>query len=60
MISPKRKHQNSLTRLLGDNSGATMIEYALIGTLVALALIASLTALGGALGPYFDNITAAL
>ncbi len=39
-----------------DDSGATAIEYALIMTLVAVALLTSINLLGGDLSNMFNNI----
>ena len=47
---------NILQRLIKDESGATAIEYGLIAGLVAVAIIAALTALGGALDTMFSNV----
>jgi len=52
-----------LTRLkqfVTDESGATAIEYALIAALVAMALIASVTALGASLKSIFTSVATAL
>jgi pilus assembly protein Flp/PilA len=46
----------TLQRLIQDESGATAIEYGLIAGLVAVAIIAALTALGGALDTMFSNV----
>jgi pilus assembly protein Flp/PilA len=43
-----------------DESGATAIEYALMSSLIALVLIASLTALGTRLGAEFNEVSSAL
>ena len=43
-----------------DESGATAIEYALIASLIAVFLIASLSALGTRLGAEFNEISSAL
>ena len=43
-------------RYLTDESGATAIEYALIATLISVAIIAGATALGGALNDTFQGI----
>jgi pilus assembly protein Flp/PilA len=40
--------------------GSTAIEYALIATLIAIALITALTALGQALVPKYEAATVAL
>lgn len=44
---------------IADESGASAIEYALIASLVAVALIASLTGLGSQLGIEFGEISSA-
>jgi pilus assembly protein Flp/PilA len=41
---------------ISDESGATAIEYGLIAGLVAVAIIAALTALGGSLDTLFSNV----
>jgi len=46
----------TIQRLIKDESGATAIEYGLIAGLVAVAIIAALTALGGALDTMFSNV----
>jgi pilus assembly protein Flp/PilA len=43
-----------------DQSGATAIEYALMSSLIALVLIASLTNLGTRLGAEFNEVSSAL
>ncbi|WP_323013770.1 Flp family type IVb pilin [Devosia sp.] len=42
-------------RLMKDESGATAIEYALIGTLIAVALVGTATIFGDTLRELFDN-----
>jgi len=49
-----------LRKFFDDESGATAIEYGLIAALIAVFLIASLNALGDALGGIFNNITTEL
>jgi pilus assembly protein Flp/PilA len=44
-------------RFLNDESGATAIEYGLIAGLVAVAIIAALTALGSSLNNLFSDIS---
>ncbi|MFT5584190.1 MAG: pilus assembly protein Flp/PilA [Cognaticolwellia sp.] len=41
---------------INDESGATAIEYGLIAGLVAVAIIAAITALGGSLDTLFSNV----
>jgi pilus assembly protein Flp/PilA len=43
-----------------DESGATAIEYALIAALVAISLIAAVTALGDSLSAIFTHVSTAL
>lgn len=47
---------NLVRRLINDESGATAIEYGLIAALVAVAIIAALTALGTSLDTLFGNV----
>jgi pilus assembly protein Flp/PilA len=47
-----------LRLLLRDESGATAIEYGLIAGLVAVAIIAALTALGTSLDTLFTDVAA--
>ncbi len=50
-----RKH---LLRFLRDNSGATAIEYALIGGLVSVAIIVGARALGVSLNSVYTGVSA--
>ncbi len=50
-----RRTASTLAGLLRDQRGATSIEYALLASLIALALIGSFTALGQALGGGWDS-----
>ena len=47
---------NLIQRLIKDESGATAIEYGLIAGLVAVAIIAALTALGSSLDGLFSSV----
>jgi pilus assembly protein Flp/PilA len=47
-------------RFLGDESGATAIEYGLIAALVSVAAIAALTLMGNALKNIFNVVKDAL
>lgn len=47
-------------RFCRDESGTTVIEYATIASLVAIATIASLRGLGSQLNTVFTDVTAAL
>jgi pilus assembly protein Flp/PilA len=50
----------SIKNFIADESGATAIEYALIGSLIAVFIIASLSALGTKLSSEFSEVSAAL
>ncbi len=47
-------------RYVKDESGATVIEYALIAMMVSVAAIAGMTTLGSQLGVTFTGITTEL
>jgi pilus assembly protein Flp/PilA len=47
---------NMIKAFINDESGATAIEYGLIAGLVAVAIIAAITALGGSLDTLFSNV----
>ncbi len=52
-----------LNRILGfvaDENGATAIEYALMSSLIALAIVTALTSLGTRLSGEFSQISSAL
>ena len=46
--------------LLQDESGATAIEYGLIAALIAVAIIASVTAVGTKLNTTFNSVATSL
>jgi pilus assembly protein Flp/PilA len=50
----------SLKAFVGNESGATAIEYALIASLIAVALVGILTSLGTKLSSEFAEISGAL
>jgi pilus assembly protein Flp/PilA len=52
--------RNLLNRFAKDESGATAIEYGLIAALIAVAIIAAVSALGGRLSGTFEEITEGL
>lgn len=49
-----------LKELFADESGATAIEYGLIASLIALAIIAGASLVGKKLGNTFNNISSNL
>jgi pilus assembly protein Flp/PilA len=46
-----------LRRFTGDTAGSTAIEYVLLGSLVAIAIIVGATALGGSMNGTFQSAT---
>ncbi len=50
----------SLVRFIRKEEGATAIEYGLIASLIAVVIIAALTALGTSLTTTFNSVVAAL
>ncbi len=44
-----------LRKLIGDNKGATAIEYGLIAALIAVAMITAVRAVGTNVGGTFNN-----
>ena len=51
---------NILRKLLGDERGATAIEYGLIAALIAVAAIAAMQGLGGQLKTTFNTTSSAM
>ena len=49
-----------LINFFKDDEGASMVEYGLLVSLIALAAIVAITAVGGQLSTMFDAVTAAL
>lgn len=49
-----------ISKFVSDESGATAIEYGLIAALIAVAIIAAITLLGGNLETTFNNIAGEL
>jgi Flp pilus assembly pilin Flp len=49
-----------IARLIKDDEGQDLIEYALIGGLVALAVTAALTRMSVGISEFFDRIVAKL
>jgi pilus assembly protein Flp/PilA len=50
----------SLRAFVRDENGATAIEYALLSSLIAIALVAVLSNLGGALSTEFSEVSGVL
>ena len=49
-----------VSKFVRKEEGLTTVEYAIAGTLVALAVVAAFTALGGAVGGQIQKIVAVL
>ncbi len=49
-----------LNAFLTNDKGATAIEYALIASLIAIAIVGALTALGTRMSQEFSEVSAAL
>ncbi len=47
----------TIRKFLKNNKGATAIEYGLIAALIAVAAIAAMQGLGGALNKTFNNVS---
>ncbi len=47
-------------KLVADKGGSTAIEYALIGSLVSIAILVSVTQLGGDIVNLFKSVTASI
>jgi pilus assembly protein Flp/PilA len=43
-----------------DTSGATAIEYALIGTLISIIIVSALTTMGTSLSGFFTTVSSTL
>ena len=55
-----REHAEAFSKLSRDESGAVVIEYALIASLISAALISTLEPLRVAVGAIFGRISAAV
>ncbi|HEY5238790.1 MAG TPA: Flp family type IVb pilin [Rhizomicrobium sp.] len=51
---------NLFSRFVRDESGATAIEYGLIATLIAVAIITVLTSVGSKLSTTFNSVQTSL
>jgi pilus assembly protein Flp/PilA len=52
--------KNLVSRFAKDESGATAIEYALIASLISVAIITAVTTTGTKVGNTFDGVAAVL
>ena len=55
-----RQFKNSMERLIKDESGQTVMEYALMVVLVGLAVAAAFPPVQGAINTVFTNVSTAL
>jgi len=60
MQYPITKFRKLLTNRLGDQSGATAIEYGLIAALIAVAAIAAMQGLGDSLKTTFNSTSSSM
>jgi pilus assembly protein Flp/PilA len=56
----RRSQMTIISKLLRDEAGATAIEYGLIAALIAVAAIAAMQGLGGALTTTFNNTSSSM
>jgi pilus assembly protein Flp/PilA len=59
-ILNRSNNMTNLIRFLKDDSGATAIEYGLLASLIAVALITAVQTLGTTLTSKFSDITSAI
>ena len=52
--------RNFLSKLRRDEEGAALVEYALLGTLIAVVSVGAVTILGTSVTAYFTSINASL
>ena len=52
--------QNLFARFMKDESGATAIEYGLLASLIAIAIITAATQIGISVSATFDGVSAQL
>jgi len=52
--------KNLIAQFSADESGATAIEYALLASLIAVAIIAAATTLGGKISTTMNSVSAQL
>jgi pilus assembly protein Flp/PilA len=52
--------KNMIKNFLKEDSGVTAIEYALIASLIAMVIVASVTLIGTSLSPTFNTVASQL
>ena len=55
-----KNFSQSFKTFWADEEGATAIEYGLLASLIAVAIVGTVTALGGSLNALFTRVAAAL
>ncbi len=48
---------HTIIKFLGNDEGVTAIEYSLIASLIAMAIVGSVTTIGGAVLNLFNQVT---
>jgi len=56
----KRGNQLMLRHLIHDEDGVTLIEYGLIGSILAICAVAAITLSGQSLNQFYQKIAAAI
>ena len=52
--------KNLIAQFVADDSGATAIEYALLASLIAVAIIGAVSGLAGKINTVFNNVGTAI
>jgi pilus assembly protein Flp/PilA len=60
VLAPELPMRKLMSRLLHDENGVTAIEYALIGTLISLAIFSAAVAVGSHLSTTFNTVATKL
>jgi Flp pilus assembly pilin Flp len=60
MTTTFERLRTTVRGLLGDRAGSVSMEYGLVGTLVSVAIIASLSATGTGLGDKWNSFAATI
>lgn len=60
MVKSSIKSRSSISKFIHDKSGNAAIEYGLLGSLVAVAIIAGTTALGQGVSDTFDQTASSI
>jgi len=60
LVERARAALGQLRRLAGAEAGQTMVEYAIVAALIAVAAMAAVEALGGGISTVFGNIVSSI